>query len=112
MENQFNNPDILSYLNSMHILYTFAPPYYYVGSAPFHKVGIMLFNPKSKQTIIRRSFHQLNPTDAIIPTLPLSVPNTDDSHDSSVDPTTYVALVLSYILPSPLYLQGLILQSL
>jgi len=27
MDNQFNTPDILSYLNSMHILYTFAPPY-------------------------------------------------------------------------------------
>ena len=27
MDNQFNTPDILLYLNSMHILYTFAPPY-------------------------------------------------------------------------------------
>ena len=48
----------------------------------------MLFNPKSKQTIIRRSFHQLNPTDALILTLPLSVPNNDDSLDSPDDPTT------------------------
>ena len=27
MDYQFNTPEILSYLNSLHILYTFAPPY-------------------------------------------------------------------------------------
>jgi len=61
--------------------------HYYVGSAPFHKGGIMLFNPKTKQTILRRSFHQINPTDADIPTLPLSVPTNDDPQDPSLDPT-------------------------
>ena len=25
--------------------------HFYVGSAPFHKAGIMLYNPKTKQTI-------------------------------------------------------------
>jgi hypothetical protein len=57
-----------------------------VGSTPFHKAGIMLFNPKTKQTIVRRSFHQLNPTDEIIPDLPLSVPgivSTDSTDQSS-----------------------------
>ena len=54
--------------------------HYYVGSALFHKAGIMLFNPKTKRTIVRRTeVHQLNPTDAIIPDLPLSVPHNDDS---------------------------------
>ena len=62
--------------------------HYNVGSAPFHKAGIMLFNPKTKQTIIRRSFHQLNPTDANIPTLPISIANNDDPKDSPLDPTT------------------------
>ena len=33
--------------------------HYYVGSVPFHKAGIMLYNPKTKQTIILRSFTQL-----------------------------------------------------
>jgi len=47
--------------------------YYYVGSGPFHKAGIMLYNPKSKQTIIRRSFTQLESSDPIIPSLPVSV---------------------------------------
>ena len=39
--------------------------HYYVGSAPFHKAGITLYNPKTKQTIICRSFtncnHQIPP---------------------------------------------------
>jgi len=41
--------------------------HYYVGSAPFHKAGIMLYNPKTKQTIIRHSFTQLDSSDPIIP---------------------------------------------
>jgi len=70
----------------------------YVGSAPFHKAGIMLFNPKTKQTIVRRSFHQLNPTDAIIPDIPLSVPNNNDSADSN-DQTTPIESVPSILPP-------------
>jgi len=57
-----------------------------VGSTPFHKAGIMLFNPNTKQTIVKRSFHQLNPTDEIIPYLPLSVSgivSTDSTDQSS-----------------------------
>jgi len=47
--------------------------HYYVGSAPFHKAGIMLYNPKMKQTVIRRSFTQLESTDEKNPSLPVSI---------------------------------------
>ena len=72
--------------------------HYYVGSTPFHKAGIILFNPNTKQTIVRRRFHQLNPTDTIIPDLPLSVPNNDDSADSN-DETTPIESVPSILPP-------------
>ena len=72
--------------------------HYYVGSAPFHKAGTILFNPKTKQTIVRRNFHQLNPTDAIILDLPLSVPHNGDSADSN-DPTTPIESVPSTLPP-------------
>ena len=58
----------------------------------------MLFNSKTKQTIVRRSFHQLNPTDAIIPDLSLSVPNNDDSAESN-DQTTPIESVPSILPP-------------
>ena len=47
--------------------------HYYVGSAPFHKAGIMLYNPKTKQTIIRRSFTQLESSDPVIPSVPITI---------------------------------------
>jgi len=47
--------------------------HYYAGSAPFHKAEIMLYNPKTKQTIIRGSLTQLESSDPIIPSLPLSI---------------------------------------
>jgi hypothetical protein len=53
--------------------------HYYVGSAPFHKAGIMLYNPKTKQTIIRRSFTQIESSDPIIPELPVTISDTSSS---------------------------------
>jgi len=47
--------------------------HYYVGSAPFHKAGIMLHNPKTEQTVIRRSFTQLESSDEMIPSSPVSI---------------------------------------
>ena len=71
--------------------------HYYVGSAPFHKGGIMLFNPKTKQTIVRRRFHQLNPNDEVIPDLPLSVPGTDSA--DSTNQTSQMESVPSILTP-------------
>jgi len=45
--------------------------HYYVGPAPYHKQGVLLYNPKTKSTIVRRSFHQLNHDDQPNPTLPI-----------------------------------------
>ena len=33
--------------------------HYYVGPSPYHKQGILLLNPKTRQTIVRRSYQQL-----------------------------------------------------
>jgi hypothetical protein len=49
--------------------------HYYVGPAPHTKQGILLYNPKSKQVVIRRSYQQLNKNDPILPTLELQVDN-------------------------------------
>ena len=37
--------------------------HYYVGPAPYHQQGILLFNPKTNQTIVRRSFKQIDNKD-------------------------------------------------
>jgi len=68
--------------------------HYYVGSAPFHKAGIMLYNLKTKQTIIRRSFHQLETSDATISSLPLSI-STIITEDISVSTPDQVPPILS-----------------
>ena len=64
--------------------------HYNVDSAPFHKAGIMLFDPKTKQTIVRRCFRQIDPTDETILDLPHSVLGTDseESPDQSNPITT------------------------
>jgi len=47
--------------------------HYYVGSAPHTKQGILLYNPNTKQVIIRRSYQQLNNKDQELPTLQLQI---------------------------------------
>ena len=46
---------------------------YYVGLAPYHKQGILLYNPKTRQTIVRRSFQQFNIKDKDISQLSLLI---------------------------------------
>ena len=53
----------------------------YVGLAPFHKQGVLHYNPKTYQTIVKRSFQQLNHKDNDIPQLSLLV-----SHDKQTMP--------------------------
>ena len=50
--------------------------HYYVGPARHTKQGVLLYNPKTKLVIIRRSFQHLDLNDLTIPQLPLRlVPN-------------------------------------
>jgi len=44
-----HNPAKLSENSTMH---------YYVGSTPFHKLFVLIYNPKTHQTIVRSSFQQ------------------------------------------------------
>jgi len=46
---------------------------YYVGPAPYHKQGILLWSPKTRQTIVRRTFQQLNKVDEDIPDISLEM---------------------------------------
>jgi hypothetical protein len=46
--------------------------HYYVGPAPYTTQGILLYNPKIKLVVIRRSFQPLNDVDNIVPTIPLN----------------------------------------
>ena len=52
--------------------------HYYVSPAPFRKEGALLYNPKTKKTIIRRTFKSLDATDQILTSLPLSTANDQD----------------------------------
>jgi len=54
--------------------------HYYVGPAPHTKQGILLYNPKTKLVIIRRSFQPLDHEDLNIPCLPISM-----SHNNNQD---------------------------
>ena len=47
--------------------------HHYVGPAPHTKQGILLYNPKTKLVIIRKSFQPLDRYDLTIPQLPLRV---------------------------------------
>ena len=53
--------------------------HYYVGPAPHTKQGILLYNPKTKLVIIRRSYQKLDTSDPVIPqiSVDLSDPNVD-----------------------------------
>ena len=65
----------------------------YVGSAPFHNAGIMLYNPKTKQTIIRHSFTQIGSSDPIIPSLPVTISDTSsDNIPTSIIPNVSAEL--------------------
>jgi hypothetical protein len=58
--------------------------HYYVGPAPDTKQGILLYNPKTKLVIIRRSlFQPLDHHDLTIPHLPLSM-NHNNTQDLSL----------------------------
>jgi len=45
--------------------------HYYVGPASHNKQGILLYNPKTKLIVIRRSFQPLDHKDLTIPQYPL-----------------------------------------
>ena len=47
--------------------------HYYVGPAPYHKQVILLFNRKTRQTIVQCSFQQLSKVDDNIPDIPLKM---------------------------------------
>ena len=55
---------------------------YYVGPAPHTKQGILLFNPKTKLVVIRRSFQPLDQQDINVPQLQLHV-KTNPTQDLS-----------------------------
>ena len=65
-----------------------------MGSAPFHKASIIPSNPKTKQTIICRSFHQLESSDVTILSFPLSI-STINNEDISTSTPDQVPPVLS-----------------
>ena len=77
--------------------------HYYVGPAPFHKAGVLLYNPETKKTIIRPSFHQLDLTDSNIHPLPIAASNPpDDVCDSTPDFIGINHLILNLLTISPL----------
>ena len=57
---------------------------FYVGFAPEHKGGILLFNPKTKRTIVRRSFRIMGPVDQPNAKLKYEAP-LDDTFDKDED---------------------------
>ena len=55
MDNQFNTPDILSYLNSMHILYTFAPPHEHEFIDKVERMN----RPRQSYLCVKDIYHQI-----------------------------------------------------
>ena len=49
--------------------------YHYVGTVPYHKQGVLLYNPRTLRTIARRGFQQINNKDNDIPQLSLLISN-------------------------------------
>jgi hypothetical protein len=64
--------------------------YYYVGSAPHTKQGILLYNPSTKQVIIRRSYQQLNTQDQELPTLQLQIHSPTSTDTTQFLPTANI----------------------
>ena len=57
----------------------------------------MLYNPKTKQTIIRRSFTQVESSDPVIPSLPVHI----SDNPSDTIPTSNIPTVSAELPPEP-----------
>ena len=57
---------------------------YYIGIAPDHKGGILLYNPKTKRTIVRRTFKIMGPTDQSTSKIKIEA-SLDDDQEEDID---------------------------
>ena len=90
MDNQFNTPDILSCLNSMHILYTFAPLYEHEF---FGKVKRMNRTGQDKVTCALKI--SIKSKKLVYPTTPEPVPSIVSPVATSQQPTRHNYLLRS-----------------